>query len=118
VAFRQGIISGAARFFLGTLLLLELAVHVRHLRNLALFRAIARNDGIRGRIEYSRAVALRMSMVELTAFAGMFFIIFLFTWSSFVPGGAIACLAVGQQHRELAWKADSTHHDEATASAS
>jgi len=105
-------------FFLGTLLLLELAVHVRHLRNLALFRAIAKGDGIQGRIEYSRATALRLSMIELTAFAGTFFVIFLFTWSSFVLGGAIACLAVAQQHRELAWKADSRRRDEATASAS
>jgi hypothetical protein len=61
---------------LGMLILLELAIHKRHLRNLFLFRAIMRNSGVRGRIEYSRPLTLRMSALDLFNFAGLFFFYF------------------------------------------
>lgn len=104
-------------FMLGALLL-QLTVHVRHIRNLSLFRAIAKGEGVRGRIEYSRRIALRMSVIELTSFAGMFFVMFAFTGSWFVLGGTIACLAIAQQHRELARKSAPDRYDSVSAPAS
>ena len=90
-------------FFLGALILVELAIHMRHFRNLLLFRA-ARGDAIRGRIEYSRGVVLRLSSLELLEFSGLFFVLFAFTHSWFVLGGAVGCLLLAGKHWRLARK--------------
>jgi hypothetical protein len=87
---------------LGALISIELAVHVRHFRNLFLFRAVRNSDAVRGRIEYSRHLTLRMSAIELFTFAGMFLVVFVFTSSWFVLGGAINCLATAGKHLKLA----------------
>jgi hypothetical protein len=103
-------------FMLGVALLPGLALHVRHLHNLALFRAIANGEGVRGRIEYSRRTAFRVSVVEFIAFAGLFFVIFLFTGSWFAFGGTVASLAHAWHQRDLASRAGG--HGGASAPAS
>ena len=50
-------------FGLGAMVLVQLTVHVRHLRNYILFRAVVAGDGISGRIEYRRPIMLRLSSV-------------------------------------------------------
>jgi hypothetical protein len=89
-------------FLLGSAICLQLAIHVRHLRNLFLFRAIEGSDAARGRIEYSRPLILRMSSVEFLAFAGLFGLLFVFTGSWFVMGGAFACFLTAGKHWWLA----------------
>lgn len=95
---------GLYRFALGVLVLLQLTIHMRHLRNLHLYRAIVHTDEVRGRIEYSRRLVLRMSAVELFCFAGLYFVLFLFTDSWFFIGGSVGCLATALKHRDLARK--------------
>ena len=90
------------QFVLGSMILSELAIHVRHLRNFVLFRAILSTDGIQGRVQYTRPSMLRMSAVELFAFAGLYAFVFMFTFSWFVFGGVFACLSIGVKHRSLA----------------
>jgi hypothetical protein len=92
------------QFVLGSMILSELAIHVRHVRNLFLFRAILGTDDIQGRMHYARPSMLRMSAVELFAFAGMYAFLFLFTFSWFVFGGVFACLGIAMKHRSLAEK--------------
>jgi len=95
---------GAYSLALGAVILPELAIHVRHLRNLFLFRALVRSDGVRGRIEYSRPLMLRLSSLELLTFSGVFAVLFLFTGTVFVLGGAMTCLSLAGQHWRLAQK--------------
>jgi hypothetical protein len=90
------------QFILGILIGVQLAIHMRHLRNLVLFRLINRTDLIRGRIEYSRVVILRASSWECFAFSGFFLMLFLFTGSWFILGGAVGCISLGVKHRKLA----------------
>ena len=92
-------------FGLGAMTIAQLTIHVRHLRNLFLFRAIAANDGISGHIEYTRPVMLRLSAVELLSFAVVYAVLFAVTESMFVLGGATACGALAVNHRLLAKKA-------------
>ena len=92
------------RFALGALVLVEVVVHGRHLRNLFLFRSIIKTGGLNGRIEYSRPLMLRVSSFEFLTFAALFAILFLVTWQGFVLGGAAACLSVAMKHRKLAEK--------------
>lgn len=89
-------------FTLGAMVLLELAVHMRHFRNLVLFRALVGSDAVRGRIEYPRPLMLRMSSLEILGFSGLFAVVFLFTGSWFVLGGAVACLSLALKHWRLA----------------
>jgi hypothetical protein len=91
-------------FVLGASICLQLAVHVRHLRNLFLFRAMRDTEVIRGRIEYTRPLILRMSSVEFLAFSGLYGVLFVFTKSWFVLGGTFACFLTAGKHWWLARK--------------
>jgi hypothetical protein len=95
-------LPGLYNFSLGSMVLVQLTVHVRHIRNLFLFRAIINTDGVRGRIEYSRPLMLRMSAFELLTFSGLFSLLFVFTQDWFMLGGATLCLSTAVKHRRLA----------------
>jgi hypothetical protein len=92
------------QFVLGALIGIQLAVHTRHFRNLFLFRALNNTDSIRGRIEYSRPVLLRGSSWEWFEFCGFYLMLFAFTESWFILGGAVTCFSLGVKHRRLAAK--------------
>jgi hypothetical protein len=89
-------------FMLGFMVLLELAIHVRHVRNLFSFRMLGEPGSVQGRIEYSRLFILRSSSVELFAFSGLFLLLSAFTQSWFVFGGATSCALTALKHRQLA----------------
>ena len=90
------------QFVLGALVGVQLAIHMRHLRNLVLFRSINYTELVRGRIEYGRSVILRASSWECFAFSGFFLTLFAFTRSWFILGSALACFSLGVRHRRLA----------------
>jgi len=92
------------QFALGALIGVQLAVHLRHFRNLFLFRSINNTDLIHGRIEYGRRVVLRASSWECFAFSGFYLMLFAFTGSWFMLGGAATCCSLGVKHRRLAAK--------------
>jgi hypothetical protein len=92
------------QFALGALIGVQLVVHLRHLRNLVLFRSINSKGLVRGHIEYSRSVVLRASSWECFAFSGFLLTLFAFTRSWFILGGAVACFSLGVKHRRLAGK--------------
>jgi hypothetical protein len=87
---------------LGAMILIQLTVHVRHIRNYFLFRAVLAGEGIAGRVQYARPTLLVHSSVELFTFAALYGILCVLTASWFVFGGAIACALVGVKHRQLA----------------
>lgn len=91
-------------FVLGVMILVQLSIHTRHLRNLFLFRAINKTGEVRGRIEYSRGLLLRMSSAEALIFSVLYLILFAFTLSWFILGGAIGCLSMAAKHRSLSRK--------------
>jgi hypothetical protein len=85
-------------FLFGALFLREAAVHLRHLRNVALSGFTQAAGGLKGQLEYSRWLILKLSAVELLSFAGFCFLIFLALGSWFFFGGAISCLYTGVQY--------------------
>jgi hypothetical protein len=87
-------------FSVGAFILTQLSIHIRHFRNLYLFRT-AKTDQVRGRIEYARRISLSVSSIEMLSFCGMFLVIFAFTQSWFVLGGSFSCLSVAIKHRRL-----------------
>lgn len=99
---------GLYEFILGAMILLELTVHIRHFRNLYLFRAILNGAGVQGQIKYPRPLMLKMSAIELLAFAGLYAALFAVTSSWLLLGGAFTCFSTALKHLALARKAVST----------
>ena len=88
--------------YLGMFLLMEVAIHLRHLRNVALIREAKRGGGLEGQIFYRKWFTYTISAHEFYAFAGFFLLIALLAYSPFFLGGAIMCWGVGFKHSRLA----------------
>ncbi len=93
--------------YLGMFLLMEVGVHLRHLRNISLIREIREGGGVEGQISYKRWFSYRISASEFYLYAALFLIFAVLAYSPFFLGGAIICLAVGVKHNRLARKAKS-----------
>jgi len=93
--------------YLGMFLLLEVAVHLRHLRNISLIREIRRNGGVEGEIKYQKWFSYRISASEFYLYSALFFVFAVLTYSPFFLGGAIMCFGTGFKHNRLAKKAKS-----------
>ena len=91
--------------YLGMFLLLEVAVHIRHLRNISLIREVRKNGGVEGEIKYRKRFSYRISASEFYVYSVLFLLIALLTYSPFFLGGAIMCFGTGFKHSQLAKKA-------------
>ena len=92
-------------FALGSMILLQLAIHTRHLKNLFMFRRMSRGDAVRGRIEYSRPFVLNNSATELLVFAGFYAVLLVFVPTWFLLGGVASCVTTALKHYRLARQA-------------
>jgi hypothetical protein len=90
--------------FLGMFLLLEVAIHLRHLRNAALIREVRRGGGLEGQITYRKWLSYRLSANELYIISALFLFVALLTVNQFFLGGVLTCLATGIRHSRLAKK--------------
>ena len=90
--------------FLGMFLLLEVAVHLRHFRNVGLIRTAKKYGGIEGQITYKKWFSYRISANDLYIVSALFLLIAILTFNQFFLGGAITCLATGIRHSRLARK--------------
>jgi hypothetical protein len=91
--------------YLGMFLLIEVAVHLRHLRNVTLIRESRKEKGIEGQISYRKWFTYRISASEFYTFSVLFLLIAVLTYSPFFLGGAIMCWGTGFKHSRLAKKA-------------
>lgn len=87
-------------FLMGGLLLLEAAVALQRFRHIVLFRYARRAEGIRGKIEYSRRLALSLSFFDLYGFVALYVFIFLVSSSWFFLGGALTCFVASRRLRD------------------
>lgn len=92
--------------YLGMFLLMEVAIHLRHLRNVSLIRESRRsgNTGIEGHVSYRKWFTYRISASELYTFSVLFLLFAVLNTSSFFLGGALMCLGTGIKHSRLAKK--------------
>ncbi|HET8685742.1 MAG TPA: hypothetical protein VFM18_03645, partial [Methanosarcina sp.] len=91
-------------FYLGMFLLLEVAVHMRHLRNISQIREIRKNGGVEGEISYRKSFSYRVSASEFYLYAALFFLFAVLEYSPFFLGGSLMCFATGIKHARLAKK--------------
>ena len=90
--------------YLGLFLLVEVAVHLRHLRNVFLVREIRRHGGVEGQISYRKWFSYRISAFEFYMIGSLFLLVALLSFSSFFLGGALVCYGTGLRHGLLARK--------------
>lgn len=88
----------AFAFAWGMLVCIQIAIHLRHIRNLMVFHYARDSRGMSGRIEYQHWLSLRLSSVELFSFPLLFLFLFLFSGSFFMLGGAVGCLSLALRH--------------------
>lgn len=100
--------------FLGAMLLLEAAVHVRHVRNWHFFSRVAPH--VKGRLEFPRGPMLRGSSLDLLAFACLYAGVWVVTEHPFLLGGALSCAAGSIGHYRLAKRHESASRQLAMAS--
>ena len=93
--------------YLGMFLLLEIAVHLRHFRNISLIREIRKGGGVEGDISYRKWFSYRISASEFYLYSALFLFFAVLTYSTFFLGGAVMCFATGVKHNRLAKKAKS-----------
>ena len=105
IAVDLGLFPGFYEFALGSWILLELALHVRHFRNLITYYHFKRSEGVDGKITYRTWLSYRVSSVDLLGFTLLFLILFPLTRRLFVLGGAFGCLAVAFDHWRKGQKA-------------
>jgi hypothetical protein len=98
-------VKGVYTLYLGMFLLLEVAVHFRHFRNVFLVREIRKNGGVDGDITYQKWFSYKLSAFELYCFAGLFLLVAIVTFSLFFFGGAIICAGIGFRHGRMAKQA-------------
>jgi hypothetical protein len=76
----------------------ELAVHARHLRNIALFRMLRSEDAAEGSICYRRWVSLRLSGLDMVLQAALFTALAAAVASWTLAGAAFGCATLGVAH--------------------
>jgi hypothetical protein len=89
------------KFVCGGMILSEVPIHIRHARNIALFRLARSHQGISGQVTYKRWVLYRLSCIELAGFVFLFLIVFLLTGSVPFLGGSFCAAATALKHVRL-----------------
>ena len=95
------------KLYLGMFLLIEVAVHLRHLRNVFLIHEIRKSGGVDGQVTYRKWFSYQLSAFDLYIFGGLFLITAAITFSPFFFGGAIMCMGTGFKHSRMGKKAKS-----------
>ena len=102
ITIQMGFVPDLYEIVLGSWILLELAVHVRHVRNLVMFFYPKDSRGGQGQIIYSAWLSYLISAADVLAFFLLFLILYLLLGRLFLLGGALGCLATAFSHGRLA----------------
>lgn len=91
-------------FLIGGLFLRSASIHLRHLRNVTTAILVRRPGSMRGKVENSRWLTLRLSGAELMGFGVLFLLAALVASSAFFLGGGVITSITGIQHWAMARK--------------
>lgn len=87
----------------GALLIPEVAVHIRHVQNIVLYRRLCSpNPGVTGSITYSRSYSYSISALGFLCMAIFLLVAFLLTQSWILLGGFVSLLAHTEKHYRYA----------------
>jgi hypothetical protein len=89
------------RFLVGGFVVRQIAVLMRHIRNLSSFYFAMSHEGIGGRISYERWYSYRLSAIDLAAYAGVFALVAILTGSVAFVGGSVVTGITAYEHYRL-----------------
>lgn len=98
-ARQERFLSGWFEFAFGAMVLMELTIHIRHLRNIFSFRRQMVAGEMAGTIPFSRRYIYWTSALDLALFAVFYLLLFLFVGHVFFFGGALTCGSLAIRHR-------------------
>ena len=99
-------------FLLGALLLLEVVVHLRHLRNWYQLYIYRREGGVSGQVTFAQRFSYLNSAFDFYVHAVLFGLYGILTFSPFFFGGVLICVVNGMRHSRYAGQASSAKPDE------
>jgi hypothetical protein len=85
-------------FVLGMLILMEVGVHLRHLRSYFMLVQNRSKGGLEGKLYYRRWFVFGNSAFEFFSLAILFLFTALMAYSLFFAGGGLACLSLAYNH--------------------
>ena len=85
-------------FILGGLFLTILAVDIRHMQNIYLYRNTGTPNGLKGKLEYPGWLGYRSSALDMFTYSGLFLFIAIILSRWFLVGGAFGCAVTGVRH--------------------
>ena len=88
----------------GAFILVELMVHMRHVRNIVLFRSLGVPGAAEGHLRYARWVTEQAHVVDLVAFAVLFAIWYAISGELLFVGATLGCLGTLRRHARNARK--------------
>jgi hypothetical protein len=92
---------------IGALTLLEVVVHLRHLRNWYQLRVYRREGGLSGQVIFAERFSYRLSSFDFYIHALLFGLYYLLTYSPFFLGGVLICFVNGVKQSSYASRAPS-----------
>ena len=104
-AVQSGMDPQLFEFLLGAMLLLEIAVHMRHIRNIFSFSQMKFANSASGKVMYARWMSYRLSAVEMLSFTAVYLFFFGLVGRWFFLGGAVTCLGTFGYHWLLSERA-------------
>ena len=99
-------------FLLGALLLLEVVVHLRHLRNWYQLYIYRREGGVSGQVTFAQRFSYLNSAFDFYIHAVLFGLYGILTFSTFFFGGTLICMVNGLRHSRYANRASSMRPEE------
>jgi hypothetical protein len=88
----------AFALFLGMFILMEVGVHLRHVRSYFMLAQDQSKGGLEGKVYYRRWFVFGNSAFEFFSLAMLFLLTAVLTYSLFFTGGALACLSLAYNH--------------------
>jgi hypothetical protein len=92
-------------FVCGMFLLMEVPVHIRHIRNITLYKQLSTGVAATGQLSYTRWFVYWLSATEIFVFAIVFLLLSILLTSWFFLGGAVMCVRIAISHLMLSNKA-------------
>ncbi len=86
----------------GSVVLVELVVHIRHRRNISFFLFLRTADAVQGHLRYQRWITERQSTVELSSFGILFTICYVISEHPLFIGGSVGCFSLAIKHARQA----------------
>lgn len=84
----------AAKLLISCILLAQIFIHTRHIKQYLLYKNLLKNGGVIGKIAYSRKYAHATTEIDAIVFAGLYVVIAIISGQVIFLNGAFMCVVI------------------------